>query len=77
MKILKRFSNADNTKHALIGLQDEAFVVEFYEYGKRVGEIEYTDKSYYYVEDAAENWINGVMTIDTINNYKKTVDTAI
>ena len=71
MKILKRFSSEDNVKHSLIGLHDEMFIVEFYEHGKRVGEIEYSDKAFNYVEDAAENWTTGVMTLDTIKNYQR------
>jgi hypothetical protein len=43
--------------------------VEFYENNKRVGEIEYPNKSYHYVYDAAENWIMGILTQATIKNY--------
>lgn len=70
MRVIKIFSSKDKTKDSIIGLSKEVFIVEFYEYGKRVGEIEYTDKSYHYVEDAAENWITGVMTKETIDQYK-------
>jgi hypothetical protein len=70
MKIIKTFSSDDNVKDSVIGLTDEILVVEFYEYGKRIGEIEYPDKSYHYVEDAAENWVTGVMTQETIKRYK-------
>jgi len=70
MKILKTFRN--DTKTANIGLQGETLVVEFYENQRRVGEIEYPNNSYAYVEDAAENWILGVMTHETIKNYQKT-----
>ena len=71
MKILKRLSSKDNIRHSLIGLDDEILIVEFYEHGKRVGEIEYVDKAYNYVYDAAENWTTGVMTHETISKYKK------
>lgn len=71
MKTIKTFQSQDKSKHALIGLWDEIFIVEFYEFGQRVGEIEYTDKSYHYVEDAAENWTTGVMTKETIKHYNK------
>jgi hypothetical protein len=74
MKILKTFHN--ETKTANIGLQDETLVVEFYENQRRVGEIEYPNNSYYYVEDAAENWILGVMTEETIKNYQKIYNNA-
>ena len=42
----------------------------FYEDDRPVGEIEYPDKSYHYVRDAAENWIEGIMTADTVKMYK-------
>ena len=48
---------------------DDTLIVEFFENGKRVGEIEYPDKSMYYVKDAAENWVTGIMTKDTIRKY--------
>ena len=39
-----------------------------------VGAIEYPDKSYFYVRDAAENWINNIMTTETVKNYTKQLD---
>lgn len=71
MKIIKTFTSKDKIKSAIIGLSDEIFIVEFYEYGKRVGEIEYTNKSYHYVEDAADNWCTGIMTKETIDRYRR------
>jgi hypothetical protein len=71
MKVIKTFMSEDKTKNSLIGLTDEIFVVEFYENGRRVGEIEYPDKSYHYVQDAADNWCTGIMTVETIKNYCK------
>lgn len=71
MKEIKTFRSADNTKTALIGIHDEVLVVEFYENGKRIGEIEYPDKAYGYVQDAAENWTIGVMTTETIKRYQR------
>lgn len=69
MKTIKTFRN--ETKRAVIGLYDETLHVEFYENDKRVGEIEYPNNSYHYVEDAAENWILGIMTQETIKKYQK------
>ena len=72
MKNMKTFTSKDNTKSSVIVLNnDEVFVVQFYENNKRVGEIEYPNKSYYYVEDAAYNYIEGILTKETINYYKK------
>lgn len=45
--------------------------VEFYEDGAMLGQINYSDKSMYYVEDAIENFRTGVMTKETIENYKE------
>lgn len=69
MKILKTFKN--DTKSAVISISKEVLSCTFYENDKRIGEIEYPNNSYVYVEDAAENWIIGVMTTDTIREYKK------
>lgn len=71
MKTIKTFTSQDKIKNAIIGLSDEIFIVEFYEYGKRVGEIEYPDKSYHYVEDAADNWCTGILTKETLKNYRR------
>ncbi len=43
--------------------------VEFYENNKMVGLIDYSRKSMYYIEDAIENWKNGIMTVETIKRY--------
>jgi hypothetical protein len=69
MKILKTFKNEE--KSAVISISKEILSCTFYENGKHVGEIEYPNNSYTYVEDAAENWIIGVMTHETIREYKK------
>jgi hypothetical protein len=44
--------------------------VEFYQDGKMLGLVDYSDKSMYYVEDAIENFRTGIMTEDTIKTYK-------
>jgi hypothetical protein len=58
-----------DNKQSQIYVNNELLVVEFYENNKRVGEIEYPNKSYHYVYDAAENWITGILTQDVIKNY--------
>tara|TARA_B100001057_G_C22401919_1_gene776283 strand:+ start:386 stop:589 length:204 start_codon:yes stop_codon:yes gene_type:complete len=45
--------------------------VEFYEDNRMIGLIDYSDKSLYYVEDAIENFISGIMTTETIDRYKE------
>ena len=62
-------------RRAVINLIDSEFLqCTFYEDGSIVGAIEYPDKSYHYVRDAAENWINCIMTNDTVKNYTKQLD---
>jgi hypothetical protein len=69
MKLIKIFET-ENRK-AIINLTDELFEVDFIESGKIVGTIEYPNKSYYYVADAAENWCNGILTRETLDHYKR------
>lgn len=57
-------------KKAVISISKEVLSCNFYENNRLLGEIEYPDKSYHYVDDAAENWITGVMTRETIDRYK-------
>ena len=71
MKLIKTYKN--ESKHANIILQNETFVVEFFESNKRIGEVEYSDKTFRYVEDAADNWVSGVMSSDTIRQYSKNI----
>jgi len=62
-------------RRAVINLIDSEFLqCTFYEDDTIVGAIEYPDKSYHYVKDAAENWINNIMTIETVKNYTKQLD---
>lgn len=46
--------------------------VEFYQDGRMLGLVDYSDKSMYYVEDAIENFRTGIMTIDTVKEYSVT-----
>jgi len=60
---------------ALITLVDDEFLVcSFFEDDTIVGRIDYPNKSRNYVTDAAENWINGIMTSETVKNYTKQLD---
>ena len=69
MKLIKVFEK-ENRK-AIINLIDEIFEVEFVESGSTAGIIEYPNKAYRYVADAAENWCTGVLTRETLNQYKR------
>lgn len=73
MQVIKVFSNQEG-KQSLIGLApDGSFCVQFFNPGYLVGEINYPNKSFPYVEDAAENWTLGITTEETIKKYKTTV----
>jgi len=58
----------DNRDTKLKKMGDEVYV-EFYEDNKMIGMIDYSDKSMYYVEDAVENFLIGIMTTETIQRY--------
>jgi hypothetical protein len=45
-------------------------IVSFYDNdGYLVGQVDYTEKSQHYIDDAMENWTNGVMTVETVERY--------
>jgi hypothetical protein len=73
MSYLYRVENKleEVTRSAQIELVEEYFEVHFYENTSYVGTIEYLDKSYGYVMDAATNWVNWIMTKETIDRYKR------
>jgi len=64
----------DNKLAVITFIDDEYLQCSFFEDDKIVGRIDYPDKNRTYVVDAAENWINGIMTIETVKNYTKQLD---
>ena len=64
----------DNTLAVITFIDDEYLQCSFLEDDKIVGRIDYPDKNRTYVVDAAENWINGIMSIETVKNYTKQLD---
>jgi len=48
--------------------------VEFYEDNKMIGLVDYSDHSMYYVEDAIENFMTGLMQKNIIDLYKEKVN---
>lgn len=64
----------DNRLAVITFVDDEYLQCSFFENEKIIGRIDYPNKSRDYVVDAAENWINGVMTIETVENYTKQLD---
>ena len=64
----------DNKLAVITFIDDEYLQCSFFEDDKIVGRIDYPDKNRTYVVDAAENWINDIMTIETVKNYTKQLD---
>lgn len=73
MSYLYRVENTlgEDTRSAQVESVDKHFEVHFYENTSYLGTIEYLDKSYGYVLDAATNWVNWIMTHETIDEYKR------
>jgi hypothetical protein len=71
MKPLSTFVSDCKRKKAVMRISNEILVVEFFLDGYRVGEIEYPNNSYPYVRDAADNWVTGIMTEDTVKKYSQ------
>ena len=63
--IQKQLNNRD-TKYKKVG---DKHYLEFYEDGKMLGIIDYSNHSMHYVEDARENFVTGVMTLETIERF--------
>ena len=62
-------------RQAVINFVDDEFLsCSFFEDDKIVGRIDYPNKSRNYVVDAAENWCENIMTVETVKNYTKQLD---
>lgn len=60
-----------NGRSAQIEVVDEVLEAHFYEDTRYLGSIEYPEKTYAYVLDAAENWVSHVMTKKVLEMYKR------
>ena len=60
-----------SNRQAVILERTDGLEIDFRENGEFLGTIPYHDKSIYYVQDAAYNFIEGILTLETINYYKK------
>ena len=43
--------------------------VSFYQDGDLVGHINYSDKSQAFIDSATENWEEGILTVETVEEY--------
>jgi len=67
--------NKELSRLSVINLVDDEFLqCSFYEHDKIVGTIPYYDKSFVYVKDAAYNWCQGIMTVETVKGYTEQGD---
>tara|TARA_B100001248_G_C27315448_1_gene424117 strand:- start:205 stop:435 length:231 start_codon:yes stop_codon:yes gene_type:complete len=64
----------ENRQAVITFVDDEYFQCSFFEDDKIVGRIDYPNKSRNYVVDAAENWCENIMNIETVKNYTKQLD---
>ena len=62
---MERLNNRD-TKYKKVG---NKHYVEFYEDNRMIGIIDYSKHSIHYVDDAIENFVTGLMTLETIERY--------
>lgn len=65
VKVLNEYTLPHSNRKAVIIVDNEAncFGVDFYENDSIIGREMYPDKSEYWAEDAAENWIFGVKKV--------------
>ena len=69
MEVVNTYQN--NNLQATIVRSDAGFEIEFLENSKVLGTVPYYTKSIHYVESAAENFVSGILTKETIDRYKK------
>ena len=64
--MIQKQLNKRYTKYKKVG---DKHYVEFYENERMIGIIDYSKHSMHYVEDAIENFVTGLMTLETIERY--------
>jgi len=62
---LNEFYSDDNEKKAVILFDQntQVYWVDYYKEGKLLLSLPYCEKSLYYVQDAAENFCNGILNV--------------
>jgi len=64
------FKNKENNKTASISIMDdEVLMLVCYENNEYIGTIHYPNNSFHYVKDAANNYINGILTNEVVRKY--------
>ena len=54
------FTSDDGSKQAIVSLEQDKYLLDFYENKEYTHTIFYKSKSLRFVEDAAENYVNGI-----------------
>lgn len=60
-RLIREYFSDDGNRKSVINLDKETLSVDFYENGAYISSREFPNKSIHYVEDAAENWILGIL----------------
>ena len=50
-------------------IQQDGKILTFFSEGDIVGRIDYSDKSNHYITDAVNNWMYGMMSIETVEQH--------
>jgi len=64
------FKNKENNKTASISIMDdEVLMLVCYENNEYIGTIHYPNNNFHYVRDAANNYINGILTNKVVRKH--------
>ena len=55
--------------HVVRSANEKGDVIEFYQDGDLVGVIDYSHKSKHYREDAVSNWLDDIMSVETVERH--------
>ena len=71
-KILSEFYDRESNKKAVVGLmiEPQVYYVDFYQDNNIIETRTFPGKSFYYVEDAAENYICGILNIEVEDKWQ-------
>ena len=64
--LISEYNSTDgygSKKKAIVSKDNKGYEIDFYENEEYVHSVYYTDKSLHYVEDAAENYVQGFTNI--------------
>lgn len=65
MKLISEYWSEDGDLSAMVHLDDETPVVDFYRNNRIIKSETFTDHALCYAQDAAENYVMGILKINT------------